>query len=719
MMTSAEMDDDVKLNVAKDKDTKLLDDTIIVDGIGLTSATLSSTNLKSSASQKSIQENEEEAELSLTDDLIVASEINDGTNILKDNVDHIPLPISSSWSTIGSEFDTQSQLSLSECKTFRHENSMKSMAANESVLKDETVHIHMPKEPILRRDSYVMLITSEKKDDTISTKDETDNDSLPSGASSESETFSLISISEKEEDPTPFHENDVVQVPDTNEETISAKKDINDDDIPSTTSSTVNSESGADPLSQLSPPETKCEVQTPDDNDELITSGCKVSTISSKDDVYYNCMTPAESSFGNSQADTNASSLISLIEMGEVGSKYQDNDVVLVSKMEDGIFSSLTDHDCMPTQSMIRDSASGTDPLSQLSIPESENKAQIPHDNDEVLTSGSKDGVTPSRDEETYGNCSVSAASSILNSEYDPNASSVLSLLERGEAATRSHENDIVLVSKRDSVEHDPMLSYGSLTVDSIFLTAKEDEVEEETKKTDSLEYQYEMPKFTQSMPVCHNDTSLLFCDPLPSTDERSNVVNNNFSSLPASNEAVCCEPALDESIEVEIFHRIEKRPIIGRIRKGAVTMAGGALIGVGIPLIPTPVPGALFIAGGLSLLGTEYPEAQELLDKGRVSLYEYAENRDDEDDDQRSLLDSISSDTSTDSEMELNFVCGVIMPSRNEVDQLVNKAADNAKGVGSRMNRSLKSFVKGAILPVVNVITRKSASEGKVENSA
>merc|ERR1719491_753283 len=195
-MTSAEMDDDVKLNVAKDKDTKLLDDTIIVDGIGLTSATLSSTNLKSSASQKSIQENEEEAELSLTDDLIVASEINDGTNILKDNVDHIPLPISSSWSTIGSEFDTQSQLSLSECKTFRHENSMKSMAANESVLKDETVHIHMPKEPILRRDSYVMLITSEKKDDTISTKDETDNDSLPSGASSESETFSLISISE-------------------------------------------------------------------------------------------------------------------------------------------------------------------------------------------------------------------------------------------------------------------------------------------------------------------------------------------------------------------------------------------------------------------------------------------------------------------------------------------------------------------------------------------
>lgn len=147
--------------------------------------------------------------------------------------------------------------------------------------------------------------------------------------------------------------------------------------------------------------------------------------------------------------------------------------------------------------------------------------------------------------------------------------------------------------------------------------------------------------------------------------------------------------------------------------------MAGGALIGVGIPLIPTPVPGALFIAGGLSLLGTEYPEAQELLDKGRVSLYEYAENRDDEDDDQRSLLDSISSDTSTDSEMELNFVCGVIMPSRNEVDQLVNKAADNAKGVGSRMNRSLKSFVKGAILPVVNVITRKSASEGKVENSA
>merc|ERR1711935_1287116 len=171
---------------------------------------------------------------------------------------------------------------------------------------------------------------------------------------------------------------------------------------------------------------------------------------------------------------------------------------------------------------------------------------------------------------------------------------------------------------------------------------------------------------------------------------------NNNFLLLSASKEAVYCEPAIEESIEVEIFHNIEKRPIIGRIRKGAVTMAGGVLIGVGIPLIPTPVPGALFIAGGLSLLGTEYPEAQELLDKGRVSLSEYALNVEEEYDEQRNLLDSVSSNMSTDSEEELNFVCGVIMPSRNEVDQLMNKATDDAKWVGNRMNRSLKSFVKG-----------------------
>jgi len=60
-------------------------------------------------------------------------------------------------------------------------------------------------------------------------------------------------------------------------------------------------------------------------------------------------------------------------------------------------------------------------------------------------------------------------------------------------------------------------------------------------------------------------------------------------------------------------------------LRKGAVTVGGGALIAVGIPLIPTPAPGALFIVGGLSLLGTEYPEVQEILEKGRDKLEEYA----------------------------------------------------------------------------------------------
>jgi uncharacterized protein (TIGR02611 family) len=53
----------------------------------------------------------------------------------------------------------------------------------------------------------------------------------------------------------------------------------------------------------------------------------------------------------------------------------------------------------------------------------------------------------------------------------------------------------------------------------------------------------------------------------------------------------------------------------IGRIvRRVAVTLAGLAVIAVGIVLLPLPGPGWLVIFGGLGILGTEYEWARRLL---------------------------------------------------------------------------------------------------------
>jgi len=72
--------------------------------------------------------------------------------------------------------------------------------------------------------------------------------------------------------------------------------------------------------------------------------------------------------------------------------------------------------------------------------------------------------------------------------------------------------------------------------------------------------------------------------------------------------------------------------------------------------------------------------------------------------------LNMSSMDLVMDSVMELNMVCGMIMPSQKEVDQAMNRTIENVSVAGRRVNRGLKNFVKGAILPVVKLMTHQKA---------
>lgn len=83
-------------------------------------------------------------------------------------------------------------------------------------------------------------------------------------------------------------------------------------------------------------------------------------------------------------------------------------------------------------------------------------------------------------------------------------------------------------------------------------------------------------------------------------------------------------------------------------LKKGAVSIVGGSMVGVGLVMIPLPTPfGAVVASSGLAVLGTEFDEAKELndkliggakghLNKARDTIVKGIEkmNKDDDDDD-------------------------------------------------------------------------------------
>jgi hypothetical protein len=58
-------------------------------------------------------------------------------------------------------------------------------------------------------------------------------------------------------------------------------------------------------------------------------------------------------------------------------------------------------------------------------------------------------------------------------------------------------------------------------------------------------------------------------------------------------------------------------KPIRTVARKARVGAAGATTIAVGVVLLPLPGPGSLIILGGLTMLGSEFPAAKRLADKG------------------------------------------------------------------------------------------------------
>jgi uncharacterized protein (TIGR02611 family) len=59
------------------------------------------------------------------------------------------------------------------------------------------------------------------------------------------------------------------------------------------------------------------------------------------------------------------------------------------------------------------------------------------------------------------------------------------------------------------------------------------------------------------------------------------------------------------------------QNPISRTARKVGVGAAGATTVAVGLVLIPLPGPGTLIVLGGLGILGSEFPSAKRLADRG------------------------------------------------------------------------------------------------------
>ena len=53
-------------------------------------------------------------------------------------------------------------------------------------------------------------------------------------------------------------------------------------------------------------------------------------------------------------------------------------------------------------------------------------------------------------------------------------------------------------------------------------------------------------------------------------------------------------------------------------VRKATVGALGTATVATGVALLVLPGPGLMVIAGGLAILGKEFPAARRALDRGR-----------------------------------------------------------------------------------------------------
>lgn len=177
-------------------------------------------------------------------------------------------------------------------------------------------------------------------------------------------------------------------------------------------------------------------------------------------------------------------------------------------------------------------------------------------------------------------------------------------------------------------------------------------------------------------------------------------------------------------------------RSLLEKARKVSVGVAGGAMVLVGLPLIPAPTPGGVVVVGGgMALLATEFPAAARALDKTRERLAKaVAEDTDDRNDesDGNENAKSISTPTSTptrsmsmkNDSIEYSLT-GTPLRKGSRVSTQSKEYMDEVQEVRRKATKtikdtkqSVKRFIRGTILPIMEKMSKRVNEESKVGRS-
>jgi len=101
---------------------------------------------------------------------------------------------------------------------------------------------------------------------------------------------------------------------------------------------------------------------------------------------------------------------------------------------------------------------------------------------------------------------------------------------------------------------------------------------------------------------------------------ERTNTVEESSSSetgIDLDEWSTCSEP----------FPKTGSESVIDMARKAGVAVGGGAMVGLGLVMIPLPTPFGCVVAGaGMGVLATEFPAAQQMIDQTRDAVVDVIE---------------------------------------------------------------------------------------------
>lgn len=164
----------------------------------------------------------------------------------------------------------------------------------------------------------------------------------------------------------------------------------------------------------------------------------------------------------------------------------------------------------------------------------------------------------------------------------------------------------------------------------------------------------------------------------------------------------------------------IEQRGVLKTIRKAGVAVTGGALVVVGLPMIPMPTPGGVVVVGsGMALLATEFPAAQQALDKSRQGLANMVGDESDDDEEKKEkkkkiakVADLLFEDEKGDKKKRPNELFKQFskintpnpgkMFQNDEFKDVKEKTVNAAK----KGKKNVKKFIRSTVLPLMERMT-------------